>query len=547
MLLPLRPLLLALALLLLPAGHGRAAEDVPLSPAQPAQPPAQDTAEAAFRRGYALQQERRTLEALDAFAHALKLDPAYGPAHYEIGWSYWILGDWPQVVKHWEEAQRLKGGPPELPDYLREARARQRGEGPAVLKAALHTRAAAPAADGLPPLALELVARFQHYDPAPADPADVFDAHVFSPKSVIFSPDGAKAYVNALEGEVTIVYDARALRKRSVIMHRFGPDEAGLFDSAETQAFRAAFKAGHAPDHPNRFKGKPVESAFTHGGRYLWVSYYRRDYDRDGVLPAAVAIVDTATDRIVRVMHTGPIAKFLAVSPDGRTLAVIHWGDNTVGLIDVSAAQPKDFRHAGEIVVGTRLPLPTGRHVDRDRYCGFCLRGAVFTADGRHLLVGRMGGGGIAVLDVAARKHIGTVQGMRPTPRHLVLSPDGARLYVGSNVGGYVSVYRTADLVAAAQAHRATLAPLIEARTGSGTRTLALAPDGLTLYAAVNRESQIVALEAATLAQRLEIAVDSFPVGLAVSPRGDQLWSTSQGVHLAGGNSVSVYTIEGGK
>jgi DNA-binding beta-propeller fold protein YncE len=501
-----------------------------------------ETPQEAFQEGYALQEQRRTLEAIDAFQRALRLDPNHGPTHYEIGWSYWLLGDWAQVVTHWEAAERLKAGPPEFPGYLRDARNRLAGKGPPVERVPMRTKAvsADKAAGGL---TLELVRRFQHYDPTPDDPADVYDEHVFSPKSVIFSADGTKAYVNALEGNSTIVYDARTFKKRKVIVHRFAEAQAGLFDAAETAAFAKAFKAGRAPANPNRFTGKPVEGELSHGGRYLWVTYYRRDYDRNGVLPSGVGIIDTRKDELVRVMQTGPIPKFLTVSADGRWMAIIHWGDNTVGLIDIGAPDARDFKHAGELVVERRLPLALDRTVDRDRYCGYCLRGAVFTRDSRHLLVGRMGGGGIAVFDVAGKAYLGTVRGMRPTPRHLVLSPDGQRLYLSSNVSGYVSVYRTGDLVQAARAHTGTLAPLIETETGSGTRTLSLSPDGTLIFAAVNRESKIVVLRAETLQPLVEIPCDSYPVGLAASPQGDQVWVTSQGVMLHGGNSVSIYSV----
>lgn len=501
-----------------------------------------ETPEQAFKQGYALQEQRRTLEAIDAFQRALKLDPNYGPAQYEIGWSYWLLGDWKQVVAHWEIAERLKAGPPEFPTYLRDARNRLAGKGPPVDHVPMHTKATStvPGAQGL---TLELVHRFQHYDPTPDDPGDVYDEHVFSPKSVIFSADGAKAYVNALEGFATIVYDTRSFKKLKVIFHRFGPEQAGLFDPAETAAYAQAFKAGNAPPDPNQFSGKPVEGELSHGGRYLWVTYYRRDYDRNGVLPSAVGIIDTQKDALVRVMQSGPIPKFLTTSPDGHWMAIVHWGDNTVGLIDIRSDDPRQFRHVGELVVERRLPLPKGRTVDRDRYCGFCLRGAVFTRDNRYLLVARMGGGGIAVFDIPARKYLGTVRGMRPTPRHLVLSPDGERLYLSSNVSGYVSVYRTMDLVNAVREHRAELPPLREVETGSGTRTIALTPDGTTLFAAVNRESKIVALRADTLQPLVEVPCDSYPVGLAISPDTTQVWVTSQGVLLHGGNSVSIYRV----
>jgi len=498
---------------------------------------AETPAEAAYARGMALQQEQRTLQAIDAYREAIALDPNFGRAYYELGWSYWILGDYAKVIQNWETALRLKVDEPELRSYLTQARERLRGEGPPVVHIPIGTKASAGG------VGLELVRRYQHYNPSPVSPDDHFDGDIYSPKSVMFSPDGAKAYVNNLEGGSTVVYDAHTGEKLTTISHHYGADREGLFDPQETAKVRPTFAAHRAPAAFNRFMGKPVEAVFTHGGRYLWISYYRRDFDADGVLPSAVGIIDTRTDTIVRVMPTGPIPKFLAASPDGKWLAVMHWGDNTVGLIDITAQEPAGFHRAALLVVEQQLPLNLTQHVDRDRYCGFCLRGAVFTPDSKYLLVGRMGGGGIAVLDIAARKYVGTVFGMPPTPRHLVLSPDGTRLYLSSNVAGKVSVYDPQDLVKAALAGQHELKPLLVGDTGNGTRTIELSADGSLIFAAVNRESKVVVLDAMTLEKRLEIPADSYPVGLGVNPDGGSVWVTSQGVHLQGGNSVEVFRL----
>jgi DNA-binding beta-propeller fold protein YncE len=504
---------------------------------RPAPAPAAESAQEWYLKGFKLQQQFHTLQALEAYKRALALDPFHARAQYEIGWTYWILEDWPEVVRHWELAKEAKLDVPELDDYLAMARERLSGKLEPLVRPPIHTRASGGG------VGLELVARFQHYDPEPADRADRFDDHVFSPKSVQITPDGAKAYVQALEGHTTIVYDARTLTKLRAILHDFGPQQAGLFDAAENVAWAPRFPSGETPAERNQYQGKPVEGVFTHGGRYLWVSHYRRSYDALGILPSSVAIIDTRQDRIVRVMQSGPIPKFMAASPDGHWLAVVHWGDNTVGLIDIRGEDPAAFRHAGEIVVGQRLPLDLDRKVDRDRYCGLCLRGAVFTADSQYLLVARMGGGGIAVLDVAAHRHVGTVMGQKPTPRHLLLSADGATLYVGSNFSGYVATYRTAELVAAALAGRQRLAPLRQVRTGEGTRTIALSPDGRLLFAAVHDASRLAVLDAHSLKPLVQIATDSFPVGLAVAPDGAHAWVTAQGDKLRGGNAVSVYAV----
>jgi DNA-binding beta-propeller fold protein YncE len=477
----------------------------------------------------ALQQAHRTEAAIAAYKKALRLNPDLGAAHYEIGWSYWVLGDWARVVQHWQAARRLKAGPPELARYLKEARDNRDGKLEPLVRVPIGTLSVQPPNAPTDAPSLKLVARFQHYNPRPANADDHFDPFIFSPKSVRFLEDGSKVYVNALEGFTTVVYDPRHLKRIDTIVHHFDQNDAGLFNARHGGAPWLRFPASGVPADPNQFSGKPVESALSVDGRYLWIPYYRRDYDRFSTMPSAVAIIDVRSDQIVRVMSTGPIPKYVVASPDGHWMAVVHWGDNTVGLIDTHEREPARYRRAALIAVGHRFDLNKVDSSDRDHGCGFCLRGAVFTPDSRYLLVARMGGGGIAVIDVHRRRYVGTVYGMRPTPRHLELSPDGRTLYVSSNFAGYVSRYRTEDLVRAARTHVHKLKPLGETYTGESTRTIAVAPNGRWIFAAANKESQVVVLDARTLRPLARVAADSYPVGLAVSPDSTQLWVTSHG------------------
>ena len=493
-----------------------------------------------FDSGLALQKEHQSRQALAAYQQALALDPGFARAHYEIGWTYWVLNDWAKVVDHWETAKHLGYHDANLDIYLPAARDNLDGKTPALTRTRIGDRSIS-LAEG-EPVSLQLVARFQHYNPRPENPADHYDPYVFSPKSVRFFPDGSKVYVNALEGLSTIVYDPHKLVRLHRVSHRFKPSDAALFSGDNSNEWYTM--PPEFVKHQNQFDGKPVESALSHHGRYLWVPYYRRNFDPYGTLPSAVAIIDTQDDHIVRVMETGPIPKYVTSSPDGKWLAVTHWGDNTVGFIDIHSDNPKDFRRADLVTIGQRIDLASIQTKDRDHGCGFCLRGSVFTADSRYLLVARMGGGGIAIVDVAKRKYLGTVFGMRPTPRHLVLSADGELLYLSSSFAGYVSVYRTGDLVAALKNPGHKLKPLREQRTGAATRTIALSSDGQLVFAAVNLESKIVVLRASDLQPLAEIPTDSYPVGLAVSPDISQLWVTAQGRNGRGGNSVSVFGVE---
>src|SRR4051812_33097492 len=214
------------------------------------------------------------------------------------------------------------------------------------------------------------------------------DREILSPKSVRFSFDGTKVYVNALEGGKTLVYAWPSLRKLPTIVHRFGPADSALFRGDST-VFHYPYFTQPPGGKANVFTGRPVESELSKDGRWLFVPYYRRSFDTFAQSPSALAVIDTRIDSIVRVLPTGPIPKYVVASPDGRLLAVTHWGDNTIALLDVSSDDPAQFHYVRHLVVEQMLDQTPYAGTDRDRTCGFCVRGTVFTPNGRTLLVAR--------------------------------------------------------------------------------------------------------------------------------------------------------------
>lgn len=50
-----------------------------------------------------------------------------------------------------------------------------------------------------------------------------------------------------------------------------------------------------------------------------------------------LAVIVTRTDEIIRLFETGPLPKMITTSPDGSRIAVTHWGNNTVGVLDISS------------------------------------------------------------------------------------------------------------------------------------------------------------------------------------------------------------------
>lgn len=372
---------------------------------------------------------------------------------------------------------------------------------------------------------------------------DIYDPRMQSPKSAHFSVDGRKLYINALEGGQTLVYSFPQLQALSIINHQFTDDNANLFKGGETTVFDYPYYNGRVGAH-NKFMGKPVEMAFSHGGRFLWVPYYRRSFDSNASSPSAVAIIDTKTDQIVRVMPTGPLPKYVAISPDSKQAVITHWGDNTLGALDISSNDPDQFKYTGHWVVEQRLPT-AGIAGNRDSNCGYCLRGTSFTPDGKTLLVARMGGGGIAGFETTTGRYLGTVVNTPANPRHLVIGKNGAEIFISGNQSGVVGRYTLPDVVAAlyqADGQRVAGPQGRLLAVGTGARTIELSPDQKNLYVAVNNQARLVKVDLDSWRVVDNVAVDPFTVGLAVSPDGQTIATTSQGrTGQGGGQSVGLY------
>ncbi len=366
-------------------------------------------------------------------------------------------------------------------------------------------------------------------------------SHIFSPKSAVFSPDGSKFYVHALEGMETLVFDSTTLKLKTVIPHRFTAKDTELFLNNENTVFGYEYNNCFGSGDRNIFKGKPVECAFTHGGRYLWVSYYRRECDQNASSPSAIAIIDTTTDRIVRVLPSPPLPKMLVASPDGTRLAVTNWGDNTVAIISVKGDDPSAFSYERQIVVGRRLSVKDIEG-DRDRNCGLCLRGTCFTGDSRFLLVCGMRSGVMHVFDVKSGKALGYARLPVVNPRHCVLSPGGNKLYVSFNIPGKVAEISVANILAAAPSHSAVRGRVLS--VGRGARTISLSPDGRRLYAVCNLSSTLSCIDVASWKIIQTVPVAPYGVGLCISPDETKAIVTSQGRNGEGGNTVGVFAIQ---
>lgn len=387
---------------------------------------------------------------------------------------------------------------------------------------------------------ITLLNRKQNYSYAESA---TLDKDIHSPKSVNIHPNGKKYYVNSLEGGKTVVYATGSNEKLKVIEHSFTEADSLLWSKPS-----GLYPFTHYKKNLNTFRGKPVESAFSHNGRYLWVPYYRRSYDINAQDPSAVAVIDTRNDSIIRLMETGPLPKMVAVSGDNRYVAITHWGNNTVGIINIASNSPDDWYYEDCVTVQHKLTLNYSltASVNRDINSGLCLRGTAFTPDGRYLLVGCMGGnGGIAVIDLRDFTYVGHIYGMKTNLRHLLIR--NGYIYLSINKEGYIQripLEAFYEVVGDMENGKVTLKDWENCKVAAGARTIDITPDGRYVVAACNFSSRLVVVDTESFKEIARIKADSYPVGLDISKDGKYVYTTSQGRDGAGGNCVDIYQMD---
>jgi len=389
-------------------------------------------------------------------------------------------------------------------------------------------------------VSLKLIHRFQRYNRYVTHTDDVYDSTIHSPKSVNILDSKDKFYIHSLEGYRTSVYSLSEFKLLKTINHEFNADNQHLFK--DSNYFDYQFRT--SKNQINFFRGKPVESCFSHNGKYLWVTYYRRSYDLNAIDPSAVSIIDTEADTIVRVMPTAPLPKMISCSPDSRTIAITHWGDNTMALIDIDSENPAEFRYIKNIAIGKRLyhTFSENDTIDRDNNCGHCLRGTVFTPDNKYVLIGKMGSNRVALVDVANRKHLKSVGGMKNNMRHLIISNN--KLYLSINKTGFVQQADLNEFINSVTQKNKTFLQWKSTYVGEGARTIVADPTGRYIFAAINNKSQISIIRTSDMTVIAHCPADSFPVGMDISADGRTLIVTSQGRNKEGGNSVMIFRVD---
>ncbi len=310
-----------------------------------------------------------------------------------------------------------------------------------------------------------------------------------TPKSVVASPKGLVSAQSMMYSHVVTWYDPVKRQLVATIPDRVKLSEFGI------------------DGHPGVSKGAPVEAVFTADGRHEYVSNYSmygsgfgpegRDACTagDGTDTSYVYRLDVKTHKIDQVIHVGAVPKFLAVTPDQRSVLVSNWCSWSLSVIDVAKA-----REVKRIPLGGRYP-----------------RGIVVSPDSTTAYVALMGSDRIVKVKLATSE-VSTLASTGQGPRHIVISPDGAFLYVTNNSSGTVTKVRRSDGEVLATHH-----------SGAEPRSMAISHDGKSLYVVNYDSSSVTKLRTADLSVLDTEPTDYHPIGIAYEATTKSVWVACYG------------------
>ena len=328
-------------------------------------------------------------------------------------------------------------------------------------------------------------------DTAPPDGKTSAERQLFSsfvvksedlqPKSIVSSDTGLFFAQNMMYRHNIMVFD-RAGNTVTLIPDNVDLAAYGIADGVQAQ-------------------GSPVEAVFTPDGSYVYISNYKMygdgfdpsasdDCDRGDWDDSYIYKISTTSFQIEKVIATGSVPKFMAITPDGGRLLVSNWCGFDVSVIDLATDS--------EI---TRIDV--GRHP----------RGIAITQDSRYAYVTIMGEDKILKLDLDANSVVNSVGDAGRTPRHLQLSPDDRFLYVSNN---HENLIRKIDL--------GTNSEVGTAATGVEPRTMDISDDGKSLYV-VNYEDGTISKVRTSDMQILQTEYSGYhPVGVTYDKATRQVW-----------------------
>jgi DNA-binding beta-propeller fold protein YncE len=285
------------------------------------------------------------------------------------------------------------------------------------------------------------------------------------------------------------------------------------------------------------------------------------------------SFIDLATGRIVATAPTGNGPHELGVSADGRTAVVTDYGrgSNSLTVLDVASGTRTGTIDLGEFTSPHGIAwMPDGERVavtsestgnvvivsiPERRVVGSISTDAqnshmlAVTADGGTIWTGDMGSNTVSELDVASMRKVRAFPAPE-TPEAVNVTPDGSRVFAGSNDTGVVTAFDTSDgstsvvgegfgwpyRIYPTPGVRQILIPDLRAEVlrffdgsdytelgsiafpGEGPQGLILHPDGRHLFLSLSRAGRIAVVDIETRSVVGYLPAGAGPDGIGYSP-----------------------------
>jgi YVTN family beta-propeller protein len=252
--------------------------------------------------------------------------------------------------------------------------------------------------------------------------------------------------------------------------------------------------------HPGVSRGAPVEAAVDRTHKYLFTtnySMYGANFGPEGsdncsgpggLSPSYVYRIDLKSLAIDGVAQVGMVPKYVAVTPNDKYVLVSNWCSYDLSIVDY-----KNFNEVKRIHLGA---YPRGIAVDKSSNVAY---------------VAVMGSFDVARIDL--NSFAVQMFAVGNSPRHLVLSPDGSRLFVTLNGDNRVAEVNTGNLQVVARV-----------ATGSQPRSMAISSDGQALYVVNYLSNTVSILRASDMSIVRTFPVPDHPIGITYEPTKHRVW-----------------------
>ena len=305
-----------------------------------------------------------------------------------------------------------------------------------------------------------------------------------SPKSVVYAGNGKFFAQNMMYKHSITVYDSTGELLKTIK------------DTIRLSNYGVKGKEGV-------FEGAPVEACLTPDEKYMWVSNYEmygKGFDKPGCDAchsdtlydkSYLYGINTETLEIDKIAEAGSIPKFMAVSPDGKYLAVSNWSSNDVSMIDP--------------VSGVLLKtLKVGRHP----------RGVIFNENSTKAYIAIMGGDAISEIDINTWK-ISKHEKIGDAPRHLLLN-DSCLYYSLSNE-------------AKVRKWNLKTGEKTTVRVGNQPRSMSISSDGAYIYVVNYRSATLNKVRTLDMKIVQTVKTNPKPIGVTVDLDNDKVWVACYG------------------